>query len=73
MKSTKSIIYKMMLIQERIRTFKKANRTISKRCKVKKIRIQQGGVFNIQNTNTLLNAKEVDVQLEEEICTSGCG
>jgi len=38
-KSTKSVIYKMMLMQKRIRTFEEVNRTISKRRKVKKIRI----------------------------------
>ena len=46
-KNIKSIIYKMMLIQEHIRIFEKANRTINKRRKAKKTRIQQGGVFNI--------------------------
>ncbi len=40
MKNTKSVIYKIMLMQKRIRTFEKANRTISKRRKIKKIRIQ---------------------------------
>ncbi len=60
-KSTKSVMYKMVLMQERIRTLEEANRTISKRRKAKKTRIQQGGVFSIQNANTLLNAREVDV------------
>ena len=60
-KDTKSIIYKIMLMQNHIRTFEEANCTINKRRKVKKIRIQQGKVFNIQNANTLLNIKEVDV------------
>ncbi len=62
-----------MLMQKRIRTFEEANRTINKRRKAKKIRIQQGGVFSIQNANALLSAKEMDVQLEEEMCTSGRG
>ena len=60
-KSTKSVMYKMVLMQERIRTLEEANRTISKRRKAKKTRVQQGGVFSIQNANTLLNAREVDV------------
>ncbi len=72
-KNTKSVIYKMVLMQERIRTFEEANRTINKRCKAKKTRIQQGGVLSIQNANALLNAKKVDAQLEEEIYASGCG
>src|SRR6266699_7200892 len=72
-KSTKSVIYKMVLIQKRIRTFEEANRTINKRRKVKKIRIQQRGVLNIQNANTLLNVKEVNIQLKEEIHTNGRG
>ncbi len=63
----------MVLMQERIRTFEEANRTISKRRKVKKIRIQQRGVFSIQNANALLNVREVDTQLEEEMCMSGRG
>ncbi len=46
-KSTKSVIYKMVLMQKRIRTFEEVNRTINKQCKVKKIRIQQRRVFNI--------------------------
>ena len=71
-KNTKSVIYKMVLMQERIRIFEEANCTINKRCKAKKIRIQQRGVFNIQNANILLNIKEVDMQLEKEMCMNGC-
>ncbi len=37
----------MILISEYIRTFEKANCTINKQCKVKKIQIQQRGVFSI--------------------------
>src|SRR6266699_2004430 len=70
-KNTKSVIYKMMLMQKRIRTFEKANRMISKQRKVKKTRIQPGEVLNIQNANALLNAKEVDTQLEKEMYTNG--
>jgi len=61
----------MVLIEDRIYTFKKTNRTISKQRKAKKTRIQQRGVFNLQNANTLLNVKEVDVQLTEEMYVSG--
>ncbi len=46
-KSMKSVMYKMVLMQERIRILEEANRTISKRRKVKKTRIQQGRIFNI--------------------------
>ena len=56
-----------MLIQVRIYIFKEINRIINKRHKAKKTRIQQRGVLSIQNTNTLLNVKEVDTQLEEEM------
>src|SRR6266699_2272738 len=61
----------MILIQKRIRTFEKANRTINKQRKIKKTRIQQRKIFNIQNVNTLLNIKEIDTQLEEKIYISG--
>ncbi len=71
-KSTKSVIHKMILIQKRIRTLEKTNRTINKRRKAKKTRIQQREVLNIQNANTLLNAKEMDTQLEKEIHASDC-
>ncbi len=60
-----------MLMQKRIRTFEEANRTINKRRKAKKTRIQQRRVLNIQNANTLLNTKEVDTQLEEEMRMNG--
>jgi len=40
MKDIQSIIYKMVLIQDRIRIFEEANRTINKQRKVKKTRIQ---------------------------------
>ena len=73
MKNTKSVIYKMVLIQERIRIFEETNRTINKRRKTKKIRIQQGGIFSIQNANTLLNVREMDIQLEEEMYMNGRG
>ncbi len=73
MKSIQSVIYKIVLIQARIYTLKEVNCTISKQCKAKKTRIQQRGIFNIQNANTLLNIREVDVQLEEEMCMSGRG
>ncbi len=46
-KDIKLVIYKMMLIQDRICTFEKINRIISTRRKIKKIRIQQREVFNI--------------------------
>ncbi len=51
----------MMLIQDCICIFEKANRIISKRCKAKKTRIQQRGIFNIQNANMLLSVKKVDI------------
>ncbi len=70
-KNIQSVIYKIILIQDRIRIFEEANRTINKRRKTKKTRTQQKEVFNIQNANTLLNAKEIDTQLKEEIHTSG--
>ena len=47
------------------------DRTINKRHKAKKTRIQQRGIFNIQNANTLLNVKEINIQLEEEMRTNG--
>ena len=72
-KSMQSVIYKIMLIQDRIYMFEKANRTINKRRKAKKIRIQQRGVLSVQNANALLNIREVDAQLEEEMCMNGCG
>ncbi len=62
----------MILIQKHIRTLEEANCTINKRRKAKKIRIQQRGIFNIQNANALLNVREMDVQLEEEIRANGC-
>ncbi len=34
-------------------------------------RIQQRGVFSIPNANTLLNVREVDAQLREEMRTNG--
>ncbi len=61
----------MILIQDRIYTFEETNRTINKRHKTKKTRIQQKGIFSVQNANALLNAKEVDIQLEEEMYMNG--
>ena len=72
-KSTKSVMHKMVLMQDRIRTLEEANRTISKRRKAKKTRIQQGGVLSVQNADALLSAREVDAQLEEEMRTNGRG
>ena len=63
----------MILIQEYIRIFEEANRTINKRRKAKKTRIQQREIFNIQNANMLLSIREVDVQLEEEMHINSCG
>ncbi len=60
-KSIQLVIYKIVLIQNRICILEEANRTISKRRKTKKIRIQQKEIFNVQNANMLLNAKEVDI------------
>ncbi len=60
-----------MLIQDCIRIFEEANRTINKRRKAKKTQIQQRGVFNVQNANTLLNVREMDMQLKKEMCTNG--
>src|SRR6266699_6832385 len=70
-KSTKSVIYKMVLIQKRICIFEEVNRTINKRRKTKKTRIQQERVLSIQNANTLLNTREMDAQLKKEMRTSG--
>src|SRR6266699_4067818 len=72
-KDAKSVIYKMVLIQDRIYTFEEANRTINKWRKDKNTRIQQRSVLNVQNTNALLAVKEMDTQLREEMRTSGRG
>ncbi len=60
----------MVLMQTRIHTLEKINRTINKQHKIKKTRIQQKGVLSVQNANTLLNVREVDTQLEKKIRTN---
>lgn len=66
-KSTTSVMHKMVLMKDRIRQLEEANRIISKRRKAKRSRIQAGGSLELQTAKEILGERDVEKQLAEEI------
>ncbi|ELR10113.1 hypothetical protein GMDG_08724 [Pseudogymnoascus destructans 20631-21] len=55
---TDRIAHQMTLIQEEVRTLRKANRALSKRRKAKRTRVQDGWSLTIEDAQKLIAEKE---------------
>ncbi|EDN93534.1 hypothetical protein SS1G_09401 [Sclerotinia sclerotiorum 1980 UF-70] len=65
-KGTKRLTYKNTLLNAENRTFRKANKALSKRRHAKKIQLHQGGVLTGQEALDILSQQEVDVQIQRD-------
>ena len=68
-KSTTAVMHKMVLMQDWIATLEKANHILSKCWREKKTHIHQGGSLTIQDAGDILDGRELDEQLGEEMHT----
>jgi hypothetical protein len=70
-KGIKRIAYEITLLSIEIRTFRVANKTLSKRRRAKKARVYQGGVFIIEDTQDIIAQKDMDKQMQCDIRAAG--
>ncbi len=70
-KSTQTVMHQMVLMQDRIRTLEQANRTISKRRRAKRSRIQEGGTLDLESAREILDSKDIEKQLTQETRANG--
>ena len=64
-------MHQMVLMQDRIRTLEQANRTISKRRRAKRSRIQEGGTLDLESAREILDSKDIEKQLTQETRANG--
>jgi hypothetical protein len=69
-RGTAMVMHKLVLMQDRIKELEEANRTLSKRRRQKKIRIREGGPLTLDTAKSLLDQKDLDAQLAEEVRTN---
>ncbi len=65
------VMYEMVLLKARIKELEAANVALSKRQRAKKSRIRAGGPLNLYDATDLLDNKDVQEQLAEEIRVRG--
>jgi hypothetical protein len=65
-KGTSKIMHKMALMQAEVRDLRAANEALSKRRRVKKQRLRQGGSLTVQDGQDLQAQKDVEMQIREE-------
>ena len=62
-------MHKMVLMQDQIETLEKANHIPNECWREKKTHIHQEGSLTIQDAEDILDGRELDEQLGEEMCT----
>jgi hypothetical protein len=59
-KGTELLAHEMILLSAEIRILRKANKVLSKRRRIKKTRVRQGGILIIEDTQDVLAQKEAE-------------
>jgi hypothetical protein len=70
-KGTKSVMHTVALLKDRVTILEEANRTLSKRRRQKKTFVRQGGTLTLQEASDLLDQKDIEQQLTQEVRTNG--
>ena len=70
-KGATAIMHRVALLEAETSALRKANEALSKRRRAKKTRVRLGGSLTIQDTQDLLDQKELDKQIEKEERGSG--
>jgi hypothetical protein len=70
-KGTKTVMHTVALLKDRVAILEDANRTLSKRRRQKKTLVRQGGTLTLQEASDLLDQKDIEQQLMEEVRTNG--
>ncbi|KAJ8070734.1 hypothetical protein OCU04_001104 [Sclerotinia nivalis] len=63
-KGTERLAYENTLLSTENRTLRKANEALSKRRRVKKVQLRNGGVLTGQEAQDILSQQEVDIQIQ---------
>lgn len=70
LKGTSTIMHQMVLMKDRVSQLENSNRTLSKRRRVKKTRLREGGTLTIEDAKDLIDQREIVQQLDGEMRTS---
>ena len=64
-------MHSVALLKDRVTILEEANRTLSKRRRQKKTLVRQGGTLTLQEASDLLDQKEIEQQLTQEVRANG--
>jgi hypothetical protein len=71
-KGTELIAQRMVLMEDELRTLRKANEALAKRRRAKRTRLQVGGALTIEDAQALIAAKATGGQKSGEESSGGC-
>jgi hypothetical protein len=72
-KGTMKVMHEVVLMKDRVRELEEANAALSKRRRARKSRIRAGGPLRVQDASNILDEKDMQAQLGEEVRARGGG
>ena len=72
-KGLEVLAHTVTLMDAEIRALREANKALSKRRRAKKTRLRDQGPLTVSNAIDLINAREVDTQIQRDLRTNGSG
>jgi hypothetical protein len=70
-KGTSKVIYQLALLRAENQQLRKANKTLSKRRRRTKGRLQEGGSLNLQEAQAIMDDRDIVEQLKQEVKRRG--
>jgi hypothetical protein len=70
-KGTEILAHENTLLAAEVRTLRKANEALSKRCRARKNRIRQGGALTVEDAHNILAQEEVNKQIQRDKRSGG--
>jgi hypothetical protein len=67
-----AIMHQIALLYKKIKTLRKANKGLSKYRRAKKTRVRLGGTLMVQDTEDILDQRDVDKQVAQETRQGSC-
>jgi hypothetical protein len=70
-KGTNIVMYKLTLLEARVKDLEQANKILSRRQRAKRTRLQKGGAMTIEEARQVIDQMDVDTQIVAESSRSG--
>jgi hypothetical protein len=70
-KATKAVMHEVTLLRSELRNLRDANEILSRRRRIKRTRLQKGGVMTVEEASQIIDQMDVDTQVVAESSKSG--